>query len=167
MPYRLNRREPALFWLSWEEAPVRRLREGLEILPDYHTAILPPDSLQGRVLWEEAGQLYQANLAGSYSGHTRTDLFFGETSYQSFQVDFSLPRQGENLRFYVTYEARQQYPDKWTNYNANVNYTHQQSLLLYPWQPLCQYHYALGSAASLCPSWQFLVMFTLNAPETP
>lgn len=54
-------------WFSWDEGPSSRLRESLEIIPDWtHEAILPPSALQGRLLWDEAGQLYQSLLLGKY-----------------------------------------------------------------------------------------------------
>ena len=90
-------------WFSWDEGPSSRLRESLEIIPDWtHEAILPPSALQGRLLWDEAGQLYQSLLLGKYGNQTQSSIFFGTSSHQSFRVNFSLPRRGEHIRGYVT-----------------------------------------------------------------
>ena len=86
-------------WFSWDEGPSSRLRESLEIIPDWtHEAILPPSALQGRLLWDEAGQLYQSLLLGKYGNQTQSSIFFGTSSHQSFRVNFSLPRRGEHIR---------------------------------------------------------------------
>lgn len=156
-----------LVWFSWDEAPSSRLREGLEIIPDWtRDAILPPDDLQGRLLWEEDGQLYQSPLSGGYGIQTQNSIFFGASSHQSFSIDFSLPRQGERIRGYMTYQARIQLPELTYNYNAEARYVHQESWLAYPWYSPLQYQWqSWNNTDEVFPARQFLTMFTLNMDE--
>lgn len=157
------------FWFSWDEGPNHRLRESLEILPDWtYDAILRPDELQGRLLWEEDGQLYQALLLGQYGNQTQSSIFFGTSSYQSFSVNFSLPRRGEHIRGYVTYEARIQTPKLATNYNAGAFYVRQEKWFSYPWEsPLQHQRKGWNNNDEFFPARQFLVMFTLNEDLLP
>ncbi len=149
------------FWFSWTEPPEHRLRESLEVIPDWgYDAILPPSALQGRLLWEEDGQLYQSPLVGEYGSQTQNSILFGASSYQRFRMDFSLPRQGERIRGYVTYEARIQFPGQPSYYNAEARYTHQESWLCYPWEPAEYQGWVLGDTPF--PSRQFWETFILN-----
>lgn len=156
-----------LVWFSWDEAPSSRLREGLEIIPDWtRDAILPPDDLQGRLLWEEDGQLYQSPLSGGYGIQTQNSIFFGASSHQSFSIDFSLPRQGERIRGYMTYQARIQLPELTYNYNAEARYVHQERWLSYPWETPLQHQWqSWNNTDEVFPARQFLTMFTLNMDE--
>ena len=151
-------------WFSWDEGPSRRLRESLEVIPDWtQEAILPPDDLQGRLLWEADGQLYQSPLSGVYGSQTQNSIFFGASSHQSFSLDFSLPRRGEHVRGYVTYESRMQVPELIFNYNAEVRYVHQEHWLSYPWESPIQHQWkSWNNNDEAFPARQFLVMFTLN-----
>ena len=151
-------------WFSWDEGPSSRLRESLEIIPDWtHEAILPPSALQGRLLWDEAGQLYQSLLLGKYGNQTQSSIFFGTSSHQSFRVNFSLPRRGEHIRGYVTYEARMQVPELIFNYNAEARFVHQENWLSYPWESPIQHQWkGWNNNDEAFPARQFLVMFTLN-----
>ena len=149
-------------WFSWDEGPSSRLRESLEIIPDWtHEAILPPSALQGRLLWDEAGQLYQSLLLGKYGNQTQSSIFFGTSSHQSFRVNFSLPRRGEHIRGYVTYEARMQVPELIFNYNAEARFVHQENWLSYP-SPIQHQWKGWNNNDEAFPARQFLVMFTLN-----
>lgn len=151
-------------WFSWDEGPSSRLRESLEIIPDWtHEAILPPSALQGRLLWDEAGQLYQSLLLGKYGNQTQSSIFFGTSNHQSFRVNFSLPRRGEHIRGYVTYEARMQVPELIFNYNAEARFVHQENWLSYPWESPIQHQWkGWNNNDEAFPARQFLVMFTLN-----
>ena len=151
-------------WFSWDEGPSSRLRESLEIIPDWtHEAILPPSALQGRLLWDEAGQLYQSLLLGKYGNQTQSSIFFGTSNHQSFRVNFSLPRRGEHIRGYVTYEARMQVPELIFNYNAEARFVHQENWLSYPWESPIQHQWkGWNNHDEAFPARQFLVMFTLN-----
>lgn len=161
------------FWFSWNEAPEHRLRESLEVIPSWQgEAILPRPQLQGRLLWEYEGQLLQTPLSSQRKGQNQNSFFFGSTSYTSYSVDFSLPRQGEHIRGYVTCEARIQRPELVTNYNAEARYVHQQRLLSYPWGSPLQHQYkGWDNNDRAFPAQQFLVMFTLNdntsGPKSP
>ena len=142
-------------WFSWDEGPSSRLRESLEIIPD--------SALQGRLWWDEAGQLYQSLLLGKYGNQTQSSIFFGTSSHQSFRVNFSLPRRGEHIRGYVTYEARMQVPELIFNYNAEARFVHQENWLSYPWESPIQHQWkGWNNNDEAFPARQFLVMFTLN-----
>ncbi len=122
-------------WFSWEDEPKYRLRECLDIITASHDqAIADLSSLQGRIMWEEDGQLYQSPLSGACQSWTE-DTFFGPHRYEGYELDFSLPRQGENIRFYVTYTAQILPFEQFVNFNADARYTHQEGWLCYPWEP--------------------------------
>lgn len=152
------------FWFSWDEGPSSRLRESLEIIPDWtHEAILPPSAFQGRLLWEADGHLYQSPLSGGYGSQTQSSIFFGASSHQSFRVNFSLPRRGEHIRGYVTYEARIQFPDELVYYNAEVRYVRQERWLSYPWETPIQHQLdGWNNNDEAFPARQFWTTFVLN-----
>ncbi len=151
-------------WFSWDEGPSSRLRESLEIIPDWtHEAILPPSAFQGRLLWEADGHLYQSPLSGGYGSQTQSSIFFGASSHQSFRVNFSLPRRGEHIRGYVTYEARIQFPDELVYYNAEVRYVRQERWLSYPWETPIQHQLdGWNNNDEAFPARQFWTTFVLN-----
>ncbi len=156
-------------WFSWEQAPARRFREGIEIVPtcQYDTICLISPA-EGRLLWEEDGQPLQAPLAGEYGGRTASSILWGSQSYQSCDMSFSLPNNGEHVRGYVSYAARAARPGLTTNFNAEVCHVHQEFSLSYPWKAPCQYRRESGGNTDLCfPARQFLVLFTLYEPSEP
>lgn len=131
------------FWFSWSETPKHRLMECLEITPvlQQGTVTVPHDSFaSGRLLWSENGQSKQAILASSaLSGYTKNNGLFGSADYNSYVINFSLPKEGEHIRGYVTWWARPTHPSTWTNYNVEAFYIHQASLFNYPWHTPAQY----------------------------
>ena len=154
-----------LIWFSWEEAPKYRLREELSIITASHDrAIADPSPLQGRLLWEEDGQLLQSPLSGDCRSWTE-DTFFGPHPYEGYELDFSLPRQGEDIRFYVTYTAQILPFEQFVNFNADARYTHQEGWLCYPWEPAEYQGWVLGRTRF--PAHQAFALFGFreDAPE--
>lgn len=152
-------------WFSWDQAPDHRLREGLEIIPDYQNALTMDHSapLLGRLLWEEDGQLWQAPLQGEYGTHTETSLFCGSSTYRSFPFHFSLPQQGEHLRGYVSYGMAATQAEVPTLFNAQARYVHQERWLSYPWETPLQHQWqSWNNTDSVFPARQFLTTFSLN-----
>lgn len=135
------------FWFSWEQEPSRRLRDGIEIVPTWHyETIYLISPVEGRLLWEEDGQLLQSPLTGAYGGQTRGSVIWGNQYYQACNVNFSLPKTGERIRGYVSYTARVVRPTLITNYNAEARYIHQELFLSYPWSAPCQYQREISSS---------------------
>lgn len=158
------------FWFSWEQEPSRRLRDGIEIVPTWHyETIYLISPVEGRLLWEEDGQLLQSPLTGAYGGQTRGSVIWGNQYYQACDVNFSLPKTGERIRGYVSYTARVVRPGKATIFNAQANYTHQEFFLSYPWKAPCQYQREADNTDDFFfPSRQFLMTLFLNTePDTP
>ena len=152
-------------WFSWEEAPDHRLREGLEILPDYDYMLTGIRSapLFGRLLWEEEGQLCQAPIQGEYNPRTQNSLFFGNSLDETFAFHFSLPARGDRIRGYVSYEMGIHQPDQRAVFNAQVNYVHQESWLSYPWETALQHQWqGWNNSDKAFPARQFVNMFHLS-----
>lgn len=153
------------FRLSWAEPPEHRLRESLDIVPAWPLdTIFLTSELQGRMLWEEDGQLYQSPLSALPVSQTYTS-FWGTESYLGYRIDFSLPRKGDQVRFYVTYEAGQQFPEDPVYYNADARYTHQEGWLCYPWEPAEYQGWVIGDTPF--PTRQFISLFGLNEELLP
>ena len=154
-----------LVWFSWDEAPDHRLREGLEILPDYDYMLTGIRSapLFGRLLWEEEGQLCQAPIQGEYNPRTQNSLFFGNSLDETFAFHFSLPARGDRIRGYVSYEMGIHQPDQRAVFNAQVNYVHQESWLSYPWETALQHQWqGWNNSDKAFPARQFVNMFHLS-----
>ena len=155
------------YWFAWVESPEHRLMEGLEITPSHQpgTLTLPLSStISGRLLWNSDGQTWQSLFNSSaLGGYTQNNIFFGTTSYQAFTINFSLPKESENLRGYVTWWAHATRPGLTTNYNANVRYIHQESRLNYPWHTPTQYQQKVNNLTDdRFPVKQHLVLFTYD-----
>lgn len=148
------------FWFSWEQAPDHRLRDGIEIIPTYqYETIYLISPVEGRLLWEEDGQLFQSPLTGAYSSQTQSSNIY----YPPCDVNFSLPKTGECIRGYVSYTARIMRPTLITNYNAEARYIHQEFFLSYPWTPPCQYQREVSSSTDFFfSSRQHLALFQLE-----
>ena len=120
-----------------------------------------------QMVQDSTGIVYLADF-GQYGNQTQSSIFFGTSSYQSFSVNFSLPRRGEHIRGYVTYEARIQTPKLATNYNAGAFYVRQEKWFSYPWEsPLQHQRKGWNNNDEFFPARQFLVMFTLNEDLLP
>ncbi len=160
------------YWFAWTESPKHRLMEGLEITPSHHmgTLTVPLSSIvSGRLLWNHDGRTWQSRLtSSSLGGYTQNNIFFGSSSYQAFTINFSLPKEGENFRGYVTWWAHATRPGLTTNYNANVRYIHQESRFNYPWHTPTQYQQNVNNLADdRFPTKEHLVLFTYDPDLSP
>ena len=154
-----------ILWFRWDRAPEHRLRDGLEIIPDYHDALTMNYAapVQGRVLWENGAQLYQTPLEGCYGSHTRHSIFFVSSSYQAYTFQFSLPRQGDHIRGYVTYGMYAAHPGLLYHFNAEVRYAHQEFWACYPWVTPIQYQRSKANNTDpFIPAHQFIPEFSLG-----
>ena len=126
-----------VYWFSWDQPPRSRLTDGLEVLPsmDFDSQSMRA-SPKGRLLWQQDGQTLQAELAPARSGSVTSSspVIWGD--YSCFDVYVSLPDQGTNIRGYLVWTLDGFWTS--TNWNAQVNYVHQTSPLIYPWQPLLE-----------------------------
>ena len=88
-------------------------------------------NLAGQVLYTKDGQSYTAPFYSlGLETYTSDSLIWGEHTSTDVFAEFSMPRDGENKRGYVTYAIKERMEgfivDSW------INYTHQQSALQYP-----------------------------------
>ena len=135
-----------VYYFHWTDSPSARYREGLEITPCWNQTFLST-APQGRLLWSENGETYDAPLAAEGPSHTSYESFFGLNSYHAYYIDFSLPQKGDDLRFYVIWKLVSTRPGLVTNFNYSCDYTHQTSLFCYPYQSPSDYQKAGGSGA--------------------
>lgn len=107
--------------------------ESLEIWPSYgyKTDWFPTSDISGRVLYDNEGKTYTAPyyFLGNKT-YTYDSVFWGESTSSDDFASFSLPRNGENQRGYISYSIEQtnDYPYVLTW----INYTHQWHPLQYP-----------------------------------
>lgn len=154
------------YWFSWTEEPESRFMDGIEIdafrQSGYLTRIFK-DYLQGRLLWEEDGRTLQATLSGEPIQNywwTAGPFTSAQSEHDVYSVDFSLPKNGTNIRGYVTWQARPTRPSQWLNFNSYAGYTHQVSLFNYPWQTPSDYEHTYHISNDLrFPQHQSLVLF--------
>ena len=96
----------------------------------------------GRLLYEKDGQTYTAPYYRlGQETHTYDSIFFGSHTSADVWAQFSLPREGENRRGYLTYTARE-VQDGWI-IDSWVDYTHQRSFFFqYPVRTAMEYRTA-------------------------
>ena len=107
--------------------------ESIQIWPSYgyKTDWFPTSDISGRVLYDNEGKTYTAPyyFLGNKT-YTYDSVFWGESTSSDDFASFSLPRNGENQRGYISYSIEQ------TNDNPYVltwiNYTHQWLPIQYP-----------------------------------
>lgn len=147
-------------WFSWEQAPSHWFRDGIQVTPSVHDSVINLKSpVQGRLLWEEDGQLFQSPLEGAYAIPSQT----WAESHVPVNVNFSLPSQGSHIRGYVSYTARLVSPTISQWYNADVYYIHQEFWFSYPWISPCRYRQEVNSINSFFfPSRQYAAQFLLE-----
>ena len=150
-------------WFSQSDFPEHGLRESLEVDPlTEFSQTRPGCDLQGRLLWEEGGQLYQFPLSTQLKSPSLTGSG-GSTPSCSYVVDFSLPRQGKHVRGYVSYEAQllADYTDFIEVIHVAMVYFHRPATWLdYPWKSPEQYQAAgLAHASTKYSSYQNIVRY--------
>lgn len=149
-----NDRLQFYYWFCWTEEPDHRLMDGIEVDPFRQSGFtrISKDHLQGRLLWEEDGRTLQAVLSGE-----RTQNYFwtagpftsAHSEHDIYSVDFSLPKDGTNIRGYVTWQVYPTHPAQWLNFNSYAGYTHQVSLFNYPWQTPSDYDHTYRISGDL------------------
>lgn len=127
-------------FFHWDSPPKQRMLEGVYLIPNVHelAVSLSIDQLQGMLFWEESGQTFQAPLGNLFTSPPEIQLTHSFQGYSYTDLTFSLPKDGEQIRGYVTWTLHGF--TMATNFNAMVVYLHQESPLLYPWNtPSNQY----------------------------
>lgn len=124
-------------FFQWDTPPEHRMLEGIRLLPNVQQLAVPLqlDQPQGVLQWEEDGQSFQAPLGTLFTSPPEILLSTSPQWYQYADLTFSLPKEGEHIRGYVTWTLRGF--STMTNLNAQVTYLHQESPLLYPWDTPC------------------------------
>lgn len=85
----------------------------------------------GRLLCDRDGQVYTAPYYSlGPERYTYDSMFWGTQTSTDIWATFSLPREGENSRGYLTYTV-EELEEGWS-IDSWVNYTHQKSFLQYP-----------------------------------
>ena len=89
------------------------------------------DDLTGQVLYNDGGQVYTAPYYSlGNETYTSDSILWGEQTSTDVFAAFSMPRNGENHRGYVSYTVAEL--NDGCIINARINYTHQVSWLQYP-----------------------------------
>ncbi|OUN26157.1 hypothetical protein [Pseudoflavonifractor sp. An85] len=119
-------------FFHWDSPPKQRMLEGLYLIPNIHelAVSLSIDQLQGMLFWEESGQTFQAPLGNLFTSPPEIQLTHASQGYSYADLTFSLPKDGEQIRGYVSWTLHGF--TMATNLNAKVVYLHQESPLLYP-----------------------------------
>lgn len=87
--------------------------------------------ISGQVLYNEGNKVYTAPYYSlGNETYTSTSFFWGEQTSTDVFAEFSMPRDGENHRGYVSYTI-EEVQEGWL-VDAWINYTHQVSWLQYP-----------------------------------
>lgn len=121
----------------WTADPGFYGTESIQLQPTYgdltggNDTWLADGSVTGRVLYDQGGETFSADYytLGEQTYTSDNFLFGGEVNTDIFAA-FSLPKQGENHRAYLSYpvkQLREHYA-----LNSIVSYTHQNSWLQYP-----------------------------------
>ena len=101
--------------------------------------------LSGQVLYNDGSQVYTAPYYSlGNETYTSTSIFWGEQTSTDVFAEFSMPRNGENHRGYVSYTI-EEVQEGWI-IDAWINYTHQVSWLQYPAITAKEKHLTLGAS---------------------
>ncbi len=107
--------------------------ESLQLWPAYrnYNGWDQAEDFTGQVLYTKDGQSYAAPYYSlGVESYTSDSLIWGEQTSTDVFAAFSMPRNGENQRGYVSYAIKELTDgyiiDSW------INYTHQRSMLQYP-----------------------------------
>ena len=85
----------------------------------------------GQVLYNDGDQIYASPYFSlGNETYTSNSIFWGEQTSNAVFAEFSMPRNGENHRGYVSYTVKE-VQDGWI-VDAWINYTHQTTWLQYP-----------------------------------
>ena len=124
-------------FFQWKTPPEHRMLEGIHLIPNVQDLALSVqlDQPEGVLQWEEDGQSFQAPLGTLFTSPPEILLATSPQWYHYADITFSLPKEGENIRGYITWGLHGFFT--MTNFNAQVTYLHQESPFLYPWDTPC------------------------------
>lgn len=123
-------------FFQWVEEPDFWGTESIRILPAYRQYWNQISPVTGRVLYDRDGTTYAAPYAflDSQTYTQQSPLFGGQQTSTELFAAFSLPRQGENKRGYLTYAIQPVTPGLPIIVDSPFQYTHQISRWQYPVQ---------------------------------
>ena len=108
----------------WEDCPALSWEEGAR-LSTYHDFYIT--NAVGRLLWEQDGETWQADMPGlTWGDHTKESLFFGTSTQPCAQAAFSYPHFSENRRGYILVEACNR-----GSYQSGIRFNFNYGLALY------------------------------------
>ena len=122
----------------------------MELIPthSFNSLSMEVESPRGSLLWEEDGQTLEMELTATapqvYHDTWSLGTLTSVSSYSYYDMVFSLPKEGENLRGYVTWGVSNLQEENFVT--SCITYIHQLSPLSYPWADPCQAQ-RLGRAA--------------------
>ena len=140
------------YFFQWRTPPEQRYRylDGVELIPthSFNSLSMEMESPRGSLLWEEDGQTLEMELTATapqvYHDTWSLGTLTSVSSYSYYDMVFSLPKKGENLRGYVTWGVSHLREENFVT--SCITYIHQLSPLSYPWADPCQAQ-RLGRAA--------------------
>ena len=140
------------YFFQWRTPPEQRYRylDGVELIPahSFNSLSMEVESPRGSLLWEEDGQTLEMELTATapqvYHDTWSLGTLTSVSSYSYCDMVFSLPKEGENLRGYVTWGVSNLREENFVT--SCITYIHQLSPLSYPWADPCQAQ-RLGRAA--------------------
>ena len=119
--------------------------EAIQLWPAYRNGKgwMSGSGVTGQVLYNDGDQVY-ASPYFSLGNETyiSNSIFWGEQTSNAVFAEFSMPRNGENHRGYVSYPIKEA-QDGWI-VDAWINYTHQTTWLQYPAITAKQKHMTSG-----------------------
>lgn len=119
-------------YFYWQEDPGFCGTEVLEVSAPKNSTIgsfAITSDFTGRVMYNRDGQIYSAPYY-SVSNKVIVSSFGDPIRYENIYMEFSMPKDGDSKRCYVTYEFEQMGPPVYIS--CWVNYVHQKNLFMYP-----------------------------------
>lgn len=121
---------------NWSVNPDYYGTEVLQVLPSSEALPYwqPVNPIDGRVLYDNDGKTYTAPFHRLANENvTQRDPFFNNTTANAINAEFSLPKNGEQYRGYVSYSlipTPNQPENAWIT--TSINYVHQKDWFQYP-----------------------------------
>lgn len=119
-------------YFYWQEDPGFCGTEVMEVSTPKNSVIGSfeiTSDFTGRVMYNKDGQIYSAPYY-SVSNKAIVSSFGAPIRYENIYMEFSMPKDGDGKRCYVTYEFEQMGPPVYIS--CSVNYVHQKNLFMYP-----------------------------------
>lgn len=128
-------------FFQWVEEPGYWGTEAIRLSPAYGPRWNDETPVTGRVLYDRDGVTYTAPYyALDDRVYTQDDLFFGgQQTTSALFAAFSLPKEGEHKRGYLTYSIQPVYPEVATMVDSAFDYTHQCARWQYPVQSAAEH----------------------------